>query len=274
MRGGAAGRVRLAAAMGIVVASCRGEPRPAVGTGSSGDAPAAVSVAAPVPAWHVIPWEPHAGVDPGDLGTGVVFLTRAEDKGAPTGTDTLLLRAAPDESAPAIGAMLFTVGANGVTQYAVAAPDSLRPNLVEHGYEESGVPFDSADASGRWVHGILGFTRDGAARTGWADTRQRGVGLIRWAEQLADRPIFFPRPEAAAFFSMPDSATPARGPAGDADAYAMHPVEARGPWLRVRVVTPSDNCEPDPAPRRTRELWIRYLDARGRPNVWYYARGC
>jgi hypothetical protein len=73
---------------------------------------------------------------------------------------------------------------------------------------------------------------------------------------------------------MPDSATPARGPAGDADAYAMHPVEARGPWLRVRVVTPSDNCEPDPAPRRTRELWIRYLDARGRPNVWYYARGC
>ena len=96
---------------------------------------------------------------------------------------------------------------------------------------------------------------------------------MRWAAQLADRPIYFPRPERAAFFASPDSSKPLPVPAGS-DAYAIHPLSARGPWLEARVVEPSDNCEPDAKPARTRTVWIRYLDDRGRPNVWYYPRGC
>ena len=225
------------------------------------------------PSWRVVPWEPYAGVEPADLGVGVAYLTRAENKGATPGTDTLLLRAAPDSAAVPIGVMLFTVSSVGVTTYAIAAPDSLRPNLVEYGYEESGVPFDSADATGRWLRGILGFTADSIARVGWIDATRPGVGVVRWAAQLADRPIYFPRPERAAFFASPDSSKPLPVPAGS-DAYAIHPISARGPWLEARVVEPSDNCEPDAKPARMRTVWIRYLDERGRPNVWYYPRGC
>jgi hypothetical protein len=258
----------------LALLGCR-ESRDRRGVDSSAaPSPAAAPVVA-APRWHVVSWEPYAGVDPADLGVGVAYLTHAEDKGAPTGTDTLLLRSSPNDTSSAIGAMLFTVGTNGVTQYSIAALDSLRPNLVEHGYEESGVPFDSVDASGRWVRGILGFAPDSAARVGWIDTGRRGVGLIRWAQQLADRPIYFPRPEAAAFFAAPDSTTRVATPRGGDDGYAIHPIDARGPWLRVKVVTPSDNCaESDSVPHRTRTVWIRYLDDRGRPNVWYYARGC
>jgi hypothetical protein len=260
----------------VLFVACQAASRETPSADSPRDRAAVASrIEAVAPAWRVVSWEPYAGVDPADLGVGVAFLTHAEDKGAPPGSDTLLLRSAPNDGAPPIGAMLFTVGANGITQYAVAAADSLRPNLVEHGYEESGVPFDSSDASGRWLRGILGFTADSVARVGWIDTGRGGIGVIRWAQQLADRPIFFPRPEAAAFFQGPDSSARVATPRGGDGAYAIHPVEARGPWLRVNVVTPSDNCgESDSVPHRTRTLWIRYLDDRGRPNVWYYSRGC
>ena len=247
-------------------------PRPA-DSSTTGAAPTVTLTAVPS-TWRTIAWEPYAGVDPTDVGLGVVFLRRAEDKSGTIGTDTLLLRAAPAPTSPLTGAMLFVVSTNGVTSYQVAAADSLTPNLVEYGYEESGIPFDSADASGRWLRGLLGTMPNGTMRSGWVDTTQRGVGTVRWTEQLRDRPIFFPKPERAAFFTTPDSATPFTAPRGGDDAYAMHPVEVRGPWMQVRVVTPSDNCEPDSVPRHTRQLWIRYLDDRGRPNVWYYSRGC
>ena len=267
-------RVMVAAATIVVAVACRRERLDAVADSTDGAARVTLAALAPVAAWHVVSWEPYAGVDPADLGVGAAFLLRAENKRAGAGVDTLLLRSAPGVDATPLGAMLFTVDSVGTTHYSIAAADSLRPNLVEYGYEESGVPFDSIDASSRWVRAILGFASDSAALVGWIDTSQPGIGLVRWAEQLADRPIFFPKPDRAALFATPDSTRPmALSPAGD-DAYALHPLERRGAWLRVQVVEPSDNCEPDSTPRRTRTGWIRYLDGRGRPNVWYYSRGC
>ena len=219
-------------------------------------------------------WQPHAGVDPADLGIGVAFLRRAEDKGATPGTDTLLLRAEPRADAAAVAALLFRVNDVGVTSYELAAPDSLRPNLTEYGYEESGIPFDSTDASGQWVRGIAGFAPDSSARTGWIDTRDRGVGLVRWTEQLVDRPIFFARPDVAALFAEPDSSKPLARPPTDNAAYDMKSLEVRGPWMRVEIATPALDCQPDSAPQKKRTGWIRYLDTNGRPNVWYYTRGC
>lgn len=236
---------------------------------------AASSITGVPPAWRIVPWEPYAGVDPQDLGVGVVYLRRAEDKAGTLGTDTLVLHTAPNASSPTVGAMLLTVSQHGVVSYAVAASDSIRPNLAEYGYEESGVPFDSVDSGGRWVRAILGVGPDSTPYSGWVDTSRPGVGTVRWVDLLADRPLFYPKPERAAFFASPDSSRPVPAPAGGDDEYAMHPEETRGPWMRVRLVVPSDNCtEPDSVRRQTRRAWIRYLDPRGRPNVWYYTRGC
>jgi hypothetical protein len=260
--------------MAALVVACRGDRKVGLNAQKSDTGTNVAPSADTQRPWRVVSWEPYASVAPGDLGIGVAYLTHAADKGASMGTDTLLIRSSPDAAAPPIGAMLFTVAANGVTQYAIAADDSLRPNLVEYGYEESGVPFDSTDVTGRWVRGILGFASDSVARVGWIDTKQQGTRVIRWAAHLADRLVFFPKPEKAAFFAAPDSTKPVAVPTGGDDAYAIHPMEVRGGWLHARVVTPSDNCEPDFTGGQTRMVWIRYLDARGRPNVWYYPRGC
>ena len=260
--------VRLGAIAMLV--ACAREPR----ASATVDSQVTVSPPAPISAWRTVAWEPYAGVDPADLGVGIVFLTRAEDKGATTGVDTLVLRAEPRSDAAPVAALLFRVNDVGVTSYALAAPDSLRPNLAEYGYEESGVPFDSTDSSGQWVRGIAGFAADSSPRIGWIDSRQRGVGLVRWTEQLIDRPIFFARPDVAALFATADSTSPLPKPPTDSDKYDMKSVEVRGPWMRVQIATPSLNCEPDSAPQKIRTGWIRYLDPRGRPNVWYYTRGC
>ena len=269
MRTPARCRLALLACLGLACGEQRGDRAPDTPTTS---APNPVGV---LPTWRVLAWEPYAGVDPADLGVGIVFLRRAEDNAGVLGTDTLVLRATPNADTPAVGAMLFTTSTNGIVSYATASPDSLRPNLAEFGYEESGVPFDSVDGTGRWVRAILGFGAGELAHTGWVDTQLPGIGTIRWIDQLADRPLFYPKPEHAAFFASADSSTPVTSPKGGDDEYAMHPEEVRGPWMRVRLVVPSYNCTgPDSIRRETRRAWIRYLDARGRPNVWYYTRGC
>jgi hypothetical protein len=252
------------AALALGCTGTRGQPDP--------DTPE--SSGAIMATWQSTTWQANGGVVPGDLGRGVVFLAIAEDKGALNLEDALLLRVAPDSASVPVGAMLFSVAADGQTTYRVAAADSLRPNLVEHGYEESGVPFDSTDDSGRWVRAILGYRADGSPLTGWIDIEVPGTGTTHWAAGFIDRPIFFRPPALAAFYSAPDSATPVAPPPADVE-YAMYPEQARGPWLRVRVVQPSDVCiPPDSVRRETRTLWIRFLDDRGRPNVWYYTRGC
>jgi hypothetical protein len=125
-------RVRLAAFAAVAIGGCQAGKSDAEGDSSRAQRrrPAAPIATKP---WRIVPWEPYAGVDPSDLGIGVAYLRRAEDKGATSGVDTLLLRSAPNASAPPVGAMLFTVDSVGVTHYAMAAQDSLRPNLVEYG---------------------------------------------------------------------------------------------------------------------------------------------
>ena len=264
-------RIHVRLAVLAAVIACASEPR---GSSTADSSAQVAPVVAPIATWRSVAWQPYAGVDPGDLGIGVAFLRRAEDKGATAGTDTLILHAEPREGAPATAALLFRVNDVGVTSYELAALDSLRPNLAEYGYEESGVPFDSVDASGQWVRGIVGFLPDSSARTGWIDTRQRGVGLVRWTEQLVDRPIFFARADLASLFADADSSKPLPRPPTTNDAYDMKSLDVRGPWMKVQIATPSLNCEPDSAPQKIRTGWIRYLDPKGRPNVWYYTRGC
>ncbi len=245
-------------------------------SGTSGQPDLGVSESPPatMARWQGTIWQARGDVVPGDLGQGVVFLGIAEDKGARNLEDTLVLRATPDSAAVPVGAMLFSVAPDGQTTYRVAAADSLRPNLVEHGYEESGVPFDSTDRSGRWVRAILGYRANDSALVGWVDSKAPGAETKRWADVLADGPIFFPRAELAAFHSAPEPSRQVSPPQTEPE-YAMYGEEARGRWLRVRVVQPSDLCTPpDSVRRETRTLWIRYLDDRGRPNVWYHTRGC
>jgi hypothetical protein len=252
-----------------------------------GPGAATASAAAPIPttAWSRATWAPHDGRDAEDRGRGVVFLTTDGPEASGPHTDTLLFRLAPSADAPPVAALLVDHAADGGWTHAVAAPEPVSPRLLEYGYEEAGVPIDSVDATGRWVRGVVGVAADGRPVGGWAELREGRTARLWWAEHLREQPVFLLRPPRLAFHATPEGpavriASPtAAGLATDAavgsDDVAIYPVEARGDWLRVRVVAPSDLCvPPDSVPRSETLAWIRYLDARGRPLVWYHTRGC
>ncbi|NNG17681.1 MAG: hypothetical protein HKM89_14490, partial [Gemmatimonadales bacterium] len=46
-----------------------------------------------------------------------------------------------------------------------------------------------------------------------------------------------------------------------------------GPWMRVRIRTPTACVAPDSLIREM-TAWLRYLTDTGRPAVWYATRGC
>lgn len=257
-----------------------------VGCARAGDPPAdarAGDDATTLSGWTRAAWAPHDGRDAEDRGTGIVFLAGGGVGTAPR-EDTLLFHARPAADAPPVAAVIVTYGADGGWRHDVAAPRPVAPRLLEYGYEEAGVPTDSADATGRWVRGVLGLDSAGAPVRGWAELRDGRTGQLRWAEHLVGQPVFLLRPSAEAFRQAPDGPVlPVPVPSAGTGALAMgteidvaiHPIERRGDWLHVRLVAPSDLCVPgDEWPRHETRAWIRYLDERGRPLVWYYTRGC
>ena len=248
-----------------------------------GGAPASdtSSVTVATPDLARIPWQPHAdtmggrpfdyGIGVVAIGTGIDTLTRAHPV-----TDTLLFRAAPNEGAPVAAALLVERSEPGAWAYVMLAPAGLRPNLLEYEYEVSGVPIDSVDASGNWVRGLVGVDASNVMLRGWADARTLGAEKLMWAEHLLQQRVSVLDAERSKLFATRADAEGERnGIAVPARPYTMHALEASGPLMRVRVQWPFEECnEPDSTKRNDREYWLRYLDARGRPTVFYASRGC
>jgi len=211
----------------------------------------------------------------GDPGIGIVYFKGGAGYGR-VRADTLLIRARPDSGSAVVGAFLYTEHKAGISWgYSVGAPVRLRPNVLEFGYEESGIPLDSLAVASSWGRVILGFHKDGAPYHGWMSLDSARVKYLLWRKVLAGNDVFFLPGEAPRFYAKPGGAeVPLSVKTGSNADYILHPLEVRGPWLRVRVAEPADICGSDAAKSRTAEAWIRYLRADGRPLVWYYTRGC
>jgi hypothetical protein len=228
-----------------------------------------------------IQWHPHQ-TPVADYGRGVVTLAGAAEGAPPGGVpaplpriDTLVFRSRPDPTATIVGLLLIhtdTASADHGWRYAVAGPGLVTPNLVEFGYEESGVPIDSVTPDGRWSRGRLGTDRVENWLAGWVDGRNSQLEHRWWAEHLPEQPLFALDSTRLRVALEPEGPS-LPVPTGD---YILHGADSvRGRWLRVRLVTPSDVCvDDDSIAHRTRRVWIEYLDGRGRPRVWYRSRGC
>lgn len=60
-----------------------------------------------------------------------------------------------------------------------------------------------------------------------------------------------------------------------ADNYHLEPIEIDGPWMRVRVMEPSNHCgESSGTGAPATEGWIQWWSAEQGPWVWYPTRGC
>jgi hypothetical protein len=212
----------------------------------------------------------------GDPGIGIVYFSGGAGYGR-VNADTLFVRAQPDPGSAVVGAFLYTEHEKGRSwSYSVGAPVRLRPNVLEFAYEEAGIPLDSVTAASSWGRVILGFDEKGAAYRGWMSLDSARVKYLLWRKVLAGNDLFFLPGEAPRLYADPGGEElPLAVTTGSNADYILHPLEVRGPWLRVRVAQPADICVGPDAPKsRTAEAWIRYLRADGRPLVWYYTRGC
>ena len=150
--------------------------------------------------------------------------------------------------------------------------------MIEFDYEVPGWAILGFTDDSAWARVSLAPT-DSAGPTGWVSLRDDSVRALRWSRILPTKQLFFMRPGDLAFYSAPtDSARLARDVARKAASedfdYIMRPLEARGVWLKVELLTPSPGCGRPPPLVVSDTVWIQYLTPEGRPRVFYYTRGC
>jgi hypothetical protein len=221
-------------------------------------------------------WVPHTPGAHLDYGIGITFF--ATGPGSLTvPADTALVHARADRRAPVTGAFLYKETMRGrAYEYAVSARRRLEPNVLEFEYEEAGIPLDSLNADTSWARVILGFDASGAPHRGWVRLDSTHLKHKLWTTELPGRSLFFVDGSTRQLLHAPNG-RPIAPPLDSVAAadYILHPLETKGSWMRVRLAVPADICVGPDEPAPTSSVgWIRYLDPKGRPLVWYYSRGC
>ncbi len=211
-----------------------------------------------------------------ERGVGVVFPIAGLNASPPL-PDTVPIHGGPAPDARVLAR--FVRRADGVYQMQVRA-DVSESGGLEFGYEDIGLPLlDAPETIARsdWLRVFYGMTPSGDTLTGWVLGDTTRVSRFLWSERLPESPLFFLDADSIQFHEAVDGPlvtvplTP--GDSYERFDYILHSLETRGPWMRAEVVSPSDYCADPPRPARD-TVWIRYLDARSRPRVWYYTRGC
>lgn len=227
-----------------------------------------------------------------DVGTGFLRIRPSPD--GPPGAapaDTVAIRSGPRPDATPVGRAFH----RDYRSMVEATEEDLRDGALEVGYEERVLPVVGTTPDGRWLHVSFAFDAEGEPRTGWVDGDDPLLDHHGWEAWLGARgSLFFIEPDSIAFFTARDGdrsqlpLEPGTGTLGY--DYILYPVSADGaeragrertedggPWMEVRVVSPSDYCAARDTgtelPVDTR-AWIRALTDGGRPRVWYFTRGC
>lgn len=222
----------------------------------------------------VVMTAPLAGQDV-DRGIGVVGVI---DSIMDVRTDTIPIVAAPGDPAVVAHWIRVVDFVEGERHRLRRGEATAAAPVLEYGYEVSGFVVDSLDATGRWARVQIGDTSAPASRHGWIDLRHPRVDLLHWAAYLPELDgVYAVDPTRLVLHRAPNGTRlPAPlVPRFDADDHWMEILERRGDWLRVRLTQPAMICGAEPVPNGvTVEGWVRFLDGRGRPLVWYYTRGC
>lgn len=233
------------------------------------------------------PQLPASGNQP-DRGVGVLAFSINALPGTalePPFADTLVIHDRPSPGAPVVARFIFQVPQPFTWSYRLETTEGgLRSNTLEFDYEVDGLPIDSMDDAVRvdgsgWVRVVHAVAPDGTPRTGWVRHAADRTEIRVWADELPTRSLFFVGAEEDMVFrDGPDGAVVAlelarRGDTGALD-FRLDPMATDGRWLQARVVSPDAYCDGEEAGTVERVVWIEYLDARGRPRVWYYTRGC
>ncbi len=212
-----------------------------------------------------------------DIGIGVLHLGMRPDSVTAVREDTILVRNAPTDEAAVIARWIHSYGDDGTWEYRLETNEAgLLRNDIEWSYEANGLPVDTVAANGAWARVLHAVDVSGDPRLGWVRMRER-TRIEQWTHVLTQQNVYFRRPDSLAFHASPGGDTVSlaisAGDTHDGLDYTMAPLQTSDGWMQVEVTTPSNYCA-DVADARSDTVWIRHIDERGRPRVWYYPRGC
>lgn len=153
-----------------------------------------------------------------------------------------------------------------------------RATMLEYDYEIVGFPVLEFSEDTTWVR-ITHDCNDSLGKTdAWIRVNREMHDVRTWTEILSEHLLFFRDPEDVRFYAkVKDTSQLALSLAhyersGRLD-YIMYPQTIEGSWMEVVVETPSTYCKDADNPKRIR-TWIRFLDEKNRPLVYFYTRGC
>lgn len=212
-------------------------------------------------------------------GKGIGVVSFAENG---TRTDSAMIFEHPSAASRVLAVHRITVTKHGY-EYSVTHPQQTAiVGLVEYGYELSGIPIRTIHPSRQWVQVTVAYPALDSVVQGWISIEDNSMVIREWKDELPlQSGLFFdPLPAADMFYDEAEGrivpfalSRTEHIPNGLIADYIMYPLEVRGTWMKVRVVTPGDLCS-EPGPHRSAVLWIRFLNDQGEPLVFYHTRGC
>lgn len=153
-----------------------------------------------------------------------------------------------------------------------------RMRMLEYAYEIVGFPILEFSKDTAWVKVACDCSDTSGVSEAWVRVDRKVHDVRTWTEILSDKLLFFRRQEDVRFHAS----------AGDTSQlvvdlteyersgrldYIMYPQSIVGNWMEVVVETPSTYCKRADNAKRIR-CWIRFLDDKLRPLVYFYTRGC
>lgn len=202
-----------------------------------------------------------------DKGIGIVFfLQSAPTLDNPKG-DSVMIYSGPNLRSGFIDKFIFN-------------PEDRFKQLISTKYQSSGsIEFDNetfglpvCSTRARWYEVIY----DKNKQPGFVKTSKSKLKYLTWKELLPQKFLFFQSVSDIQFFDKPNGKRQEFELALSENQkydYIMKPIKTKGNWMKVEIVTPSNNCHfPEIIIKGI--FWVKYLDDNGRPLVWYFTRGC
>jgi hypothetical protein len=203
-----------------------------------------------------------------DRGIGVIFfLQSAPTLDNPKG-DSVLIYSKPNGRSSVVDRFIFDPK-DRYRQFINTRFQSK--GSIEFDNETFGLPVRSSLARG-WFEVIY----DKNKQPGFVKISKSILKYLTWRELLPKKFLFFQSVSDIQFFDSPNGKRQEFELAQlehQKYDYIMKPITTEGNWMKVEIVTPSDNCHfPEIIVKAI--FWIKYLDDNGRPLVWYFTRGC
>ncbi len=216
-----------------------------------------------------------------EYGVGLVGVRVLPDQ--PPGTlsgESLVFYSSPSEDSPRAAVLR-----GDSLEFRMGRSVPFYESALEYAYEDAGFPILEFTRDSSWIRVSLNCWDTDNKTAGWIRSSAKGIQVLSWSEIISQREVFFfLKAEWIRFFSGPDPATEVQIQLASQYSrlnYSVYRERIQGEWMLVELETPSSHCYSEEevvemfgVKPKKRTVWIRFLDERRRPMIFYNTRGC